>query len=170
MPIFDYEIFQCAGYEGQIATAQPFMELLGSLPEVYNADTDIIPFGRVIVTAAATSNDDAILPSAAGQNILGISYLTENYEKDANGDPGYPLLCPVGYIRHGDIYVIPETAIVLGDPVFYRHTDEVAPATYDARGRMRNDASGGNADALPNARWLRASAAGEINIIRITTV
>lgn len=168
MPQLDYSIFQCIGQEGQL-TANTFQETLGSLNEVVNADTIIIPYGRVIVTADPTDLENATLPSTAGQNVLGISILTHNQEKQADGTSGFPVGCPVGYIRHGEVYVIPETAIAVGDAVFFRHTDEVAPAQFDGRGRLRNDNSGGNAEALPNATWLRASAAGEVNIIRLVT-
>lgn len=66
----------------------------------------------------------------------------------------------VSCLELGDIIVEPETAVTPNDGVFVRFQG-------GNEGKFRNDVDGGNAVALPNARWITSALANAPAFLRI---
>ena len=154
-------------YEGQFVTTTSNRLIIGTADEFVNGSLtqDYIPWGRFLVETTPGSGE-LDLPSATGQTILGVTGFTDIYMRKTDNpvETGIPYQQVISLLKVGRIALVAETDIALGDSLFVRHTDEVAPAAFDARGRVRNDASGGNADALPAGTFkvTHAALAGEI--------
>ncbi|MBP0021039.1 MAG: hypothetical protein J7647_26230 [Cyanobacteria bacterium SBLK] len=163
----NYSIFQEKGFEGGLATCQNPTSLQGTYSELVNGSiTDYLSFGRVIVLNAIDPSK-VKLPSAAGQNPQGVTVAVNAYEKDVNGQAGYPPERPVTRLIKGAIFVVPEVAVTGGDPVYFRHTLNAVPGAYEARGRVRNNADGDKADLWTKATFLESAAAGELVALQI---
>jgi hypothetical protein len=150
------------GYEGQIARTEDYTVRSG-----FNADTKIIPFGRVVVRGTGSSGTDVALalPSATGQEFMGIAVKTDVHEKnektvDANGDLGYELKRPMGRIVEGLFYGYVEEAVTTTDTVYFRHTLNGTPGAYERIGRYRNDADTAKCDAAPRLKFREAAGPG----------
>lgn len=179
MPITNYrDIIETPLFEGQPATTEAFVARTG-----VNDDTLILNFGLVAIfnPAATASKGGVILPNGAGGAVAGILVLPDDFEArpgysvDTAGYAGYPFrnttsgfasqeqntygVPPLAYAVRGVIGVRVETAIAsITDPVYFRHT---APGA-ERRGALRNDDDGGNAELLPNARWVSTGSANSV--------
>ncbi len=144
------------GYEGQIATVRD--ETTRTTVNV----TTKIPFGRVLVVGA--SEAECRLPSATGQRVIGVSVAAMRYELclDSNNEGCYDLSRPIRYTEDADIYLIPENDVnvSISDTVYFRHTLNSSPGTFERLGRVRSQADGTNTDLYPNARFLESGKAG----------
>lgn len=105
-----------------------------------NNQGNVIPFG-VPVTGAGNANDpmnmNLTISSAATQNIVGISVVSNTFEGnvssayapragfypgnsiDGNNRLGYPTTQTVSYARKGSIWVFSATAVTPGEPVLF---------------------------------------------------
>lgn len=90
-----------------------------------------IPFGVAVALDLAAANAQAgeqavRLPNASTDKILGIalsSHFMESlgrFASDPSAAPAYPAGMPVNVCRSGRIWCKPETAVVKGDPVYFR--------------------------------------------------
>lgn len=145
-------------YEGQVTRGSRWEMRTG-----FNADTEVLVFGRAVVFG--TANDGDLLLPANGTAILaGISAAIdsiekrENYSLNADGDMGFPIRNPATYLVDGVIGVKVWQAITQSSPVFYIHT----PTGAQRKGQFRADAGSGSAVQIVNARFLRSAPAGAI--------
>ena len=145
------------GFEGQIEDTQVY--------NVYSkvAEGSDIPFGRAVVRG--TGDEQAVLPSTTGEDLLGVTVTTTAWTTQLDGSRVYEEFREMNICNFGMLYVYTETAVVPGDPVYFRHTAEAAPL--DVVGRFRNDDSGTNADLIANCTFESTTGAGEIARIRI---
>lgn len=150
------------GYEGQIARMEDWIARTG-----YNSTSAIIPFGRTVVRGTGSSGTDVAiaLPSATGQEFMGISTKTDVWEKnektvDANGDLGYEPKRPMGYTVEGLFYGYVEEAVLPTDTVYFRHTLNGTPGVHERVGRYRNDADTAKCDAAPRLKFREAAGPG----------
>ncbi len=155
----DYSATHEPGYEGQRVD----LGLTGITSKVSEA-TDIA-FGRALVRG--TLDNQCLLPSAAGQALIGISEMTTAWAENASGLHVYEQYREVNIINFGQIYAYTEESVVPGDAVYFRHTADTAPL--DVVGRFRKDSSGGDADLITGASWETTTAAGGIGIINLNT-
>lgn len=91
-----------------------------------------LPLGRILVQSGidTTLNNAVIgaLPSATGQNVLGLGPVLEDnseYLRDPYGDPisGLPILSFGTAVRRGEVVALSETAFTGNETrIFYRHT------------------------------------------------
>ena len=161
MPQTNYDIYMDRGVEGGIPNSRSNCHIGGTQGEYVNGETtDRLPYGRFVQEGA---NDGEFLNlSGAGNTIAGITVFNEAYEKDENGLAGVPPQEPVSLMEDGELYLIAEVAVSKNDPVFTRHTVNASPGEFDDIGRVRNDADGANADAVPTARFKESVSAGKL--------
>jgi hypothetical protein len=164
MPQTSYSIYQDKGFEGMIANSRHNYHIRGTHDELVNGDTAMIPFGRVVRSPSATGE---VLPlSADAQTMGGVTVYSAVYEKDENGNSGYPVDKPMSLMTEGEIFVIAEVDVAITDTVFARFLMNGSPGEHDAVGRVRDDADSGGAtqraDAVPNAKFLHPAKAGEV--------
>lgn len=124
----------------------------------FNEENVVIPFGAPLVRG--TRYNDALLPSATGQEFVGVAIreIIDESVFDDNGDAGYKAGRYFARMTTGLIVVEIETDIAIGDPVFFRHTDN---GGFTAR-KFRNDADGANADEITTgAKWFKPGLASD---------
>lgn len=146
MPNTNYSyISDKVGYEGMRASNRLITTRSG-----YNATGVVLPFGRPVRFTG--NNREVALPSATGQNIVGITLLSRQYEDalDAQNHSGYPTNESVVFLIEGDILVRVEEDINFNDPVYFRHT---VNGVNNVIGRFRNDADTATCDLLPGASY-----------------
>lgn len=154
-----------------------------------------IPFGVAVVSGTndnqvrlpdhggyLESIDPEILATDPAENrFLGI---TMYHAPNARGSDSAPLAKPIGDGDKGYLavtetasvatagrgYVIPETDVKKGDPVFFRHTltDAAAVPQTECLGMLRNDDDGGNATQILGARFATSSLAGELTVVQLS--
>ncbi len=121
-----------------------------------------IPFGRILVYDARLGDDFARLPRLAtdltGNLALGVALRDSSKAPNANGYADESII-PI--MRSGRAYMIAEDAVLAGGAVFVRH---VAGAG-ESLGRVRSDADGSDATALPGARYFSGASAGALVIV-----
>jgi len=128
------------------------------------AEGNDIAFGRAVVRG--TDDNQAQLPSATGEDFMGVTEMTSAWSEREDGEHVYRENQEMNIIDFGDVWVYTEQAVVPGDPVFFRHTAAVAPN--DVVGRFRKDADTANADQIPGATFETTAAAGELARIHLT--
>lgn len=161
MPHTNYDYINIRPFrEGQLASASPKLSRSD-----LNETGGLIPWGRVIVLDGTTKKPR--LPSATGQTVLGISWLVQIYENELNGnsDSGVPNGSMFDYVAQAEIAVFVEETIVVGDPVYFRHTANGAGKAIV--GRFRNDADTNTCDLFPNSRWIQGATAGNLAVLAI---
>ncbi len=91
-----------------------------------------IPFGTVVAMDTASANasagEEAVrLPNSATDVILGMALSTHfvesqgRFASDPTQAPQYPAGSPINVCRMGRVWAKPETAVVKGDPVYFRY-------------------------------------------------
>lgn len=161
------------GQEGDVGSTESSRLIIGTAEGFRNAEGGNLPFGRFVVRDAAGEPGDLILPNTAGQEIIGVTYAIKNVSsRTANTAEGvgYPDGFAVSVVKKVILmFVIPETDLAIGDSLFVRHTDEAVPTALQGRGKVRNDNSGGNADALVVGTYkvARPCLAGEVGAVTI---
>ncbi|MCP3685817.1 MAG: hypothetical protein GY861_24475 [bacterium] len=125
------------------------------------AESAAIAFGLAVVRG--TADDQCILPSAAGQDFLGVSEYTSAWTVNESDEHVYEQYREVNIIDFGQVWVSPETSVVPGDKVFYRHT---APGV-EVIGSFRNDDDGGNATEIIGATFETTASIDGLAVIRL---
>lgn len=162
--------FTASDYKRQIDLEPRSGLVLDNIPNnryhTYNAFTDVIAFGSAVIRG--TNYDDGLSPIATGGEFIGIAIreIVDESVFDVNGQVGVKVGQYFARLTKGVIAVPIETDIAIGDPVFFRHTDN-NPLL--GKG-FRNDDDGGNADEITaGAKWFKPGKAGghaylELNI------
>ncbi|PSO85606.1 MAG: hypothetical protein BRC41_08215 [Cyanobacteria bacterium QH_9_48_43] len=160
MPFTDYTKYIPKGFEGQVAQSETPV-----LRSATNADSRVIPYGRVVVRG---SNDgEAVMPSSATETIFGVAIREDLYEESIDGDDGYEQKRRFPYMRRGVVYVVPEEAVTPADDVYYRHT---ANGGNTEIGRFRTDGDSSNATQITSASFLASASAGDIVPLELNLV
>lgn len=134
-----------------------------------NVTGNPVPYGRVIVQGA--TEEVGVLPSVTGQVVLGISLYNAQRSRQyvAGGlttqDPQYYAGDMMTVGRKMRVQVRPETAVVIGDAVYFRFTQGTDPL--HTVGRLRASADSGKTDALTGARWVTACDAEGLAILQL---
>ncbi|MGK7892355.1 MAG: hypothetical protein AB4372_01560 [Xenococcus sp. (in: cyanobacteria)] len=164
MPISAGQRTHDIAYPGQVLSGQHRTFTKGTYEGITNGESGYLPFGRFIVDKTGGEVGEIALPSATGQALRGVSVFADSEEKASDGTSGFPPKRPATFLFGGIIAVKAETAMVRGGAIYVRHTDAGSPGTFDACGRVRNDADSGNADLLPTTegKVLFDCAAGDI--------
>jgi hypothetical protein len=156
--------FATPGFVGYLAEQRASDVLKGG--PVYQDQTISLGLGVVLDPALDFA---VMLPSAtSGEVFAGVTYNAFTKPSQLTNNPG-PIEFQKGdsatYCARGVIFVAPETNITVGEPVYLRVLADgpLSP------GHFRNDASGGDAILLPNARWLTSALAGEPCKLEINT-
>lgn len=129
-PQTSYALANDLGFEGQIADSANRVS-----DSLTNEETVAVPFGRGVIKGTAA--DQFLLPSAAGDEMVGIT--VHSHATEDPTDDGIASEETAAVMRRGRIIVTPETTADPGDPVFLRHT---AGAAGEVPGRFRTDADG----------------------------
>lgn len=154
---------QGIGIEGQIADAGQ-RDVLSRLAE------GSLFFGRLAVLGTDPDRQ-AKHPAAAGDmddvlKILGVVISSHHLESKSDGlDASYPDKETGNVMHEGRVLVKVEEAVSPTDAVFARHT---ANGPLTKLGAFRTDNDGGNAAAVPNARFITSAAADELAVLEIT--
>jgi len=125
------------------------------------AEGGAIGFGLAVV--AGTADDQAKLPAASGERFLGLTEYTTAWAAGSDDIHEYEQYREMNIVDLGLIYVIPETSVVPGDKVFFRHT---APGA-EVIGALRNDNDGGNADLIEGATFESTTSAGGVALVKL---
>jgi hypothetical protein len=140
------------GKEGEFAYTNDHSVFTGR-----NGAAAVIPFG-VFVTGAGLATDpnnhNLTISSAATQNIVGLSIISNTFEGNTSsayapragfypGNPiatdgrlGYPISQTVSYARKGSIWVYSATDVTPGDPVLFYLNDYSATLSNAFHGRF----------------------------------
>ncbi len=140
--------FDVAFYQGQEGDLYDAATAEDGLEDSFAAQV-AVPFGRGIVTAAATPNECA-LPTDAGTaaRFAGVS-VRDNQVATYSG--GYPIGVQVRALRFGRIWVKAEAAVADLAPVYVRFTESATGAA--DQGKFRGDTDSGKALLVPGARF-----------------
>jgi hypothetical protein len=140
--------FDTTVYQGQEGALYDFSTAADGLEDSKTAGV-AIPFGRAVVTAAATPNVCA-LPTDAGTaaRVVGVSVLDQ---QNATASGGYPVDSEVRVLRFGRIWVKAEGAVADLAPVYIRFTESATGAA--DQGKFRGDTDSGKALAYTGARF-----------------
>ncbi len=117
---------------GSLASALAVVTSTGAGTMTLAALSPEIPFGAVVAMDTATANAGAgaeavRLPNSATDVILGValsSHFNESagrFASDPTQAPQYPAGTPINVCRTGRVWCKPETAVVKGDPVYFRY-------------------------------------------------
>ena len=109
----------------------------------------------LMVVQDAASDHDCDLPAGAAEVVLGMSVYRAAKEEGTSAF--YDATEQVTILKKGKGFALCETACTKGGQVFVRHTG-------GNEGQVRNDADGGNATALPGARFDETGVAGPVLI------
>ncbi len=154
----DYDAKHEAGFEGQKVDLQLANIISKTVEEALG-----ILYGRAVVRG--TGDDQCLLPSAAGQDFMGVTELTSAGITTTDNVHQYEFQREANILDFGMIYVYTETAVAPGDPVYFRHTANTAPL--DEIGVFRNTADTANADLIPGASFESTTSAGGIAKIKL---
>lgn len=127
-------------------------------------DTNSLHFGRIVIHGATDS--EVLHPAGTAGTPKGLVAHSHDMESfDATND--VPIGHIVNILRKGRIWVIPETDVVPGNPVYYRHAN--AGAAPEALGRLRDDDDGSSGDVtlLEGAVWRSTALAGTPALVEI---
>ena len=164
MPFTDYGYYSNAPvpYEGSIASSGVL-----EVRALRNILSTPLAYGRAVVHSvlSGANDNDAQLPTATGQLLLGISKFVgiDSYFVDAQGNVGIRPNAAFDAIWKGNIGVFVETAVALDDPVYFRHTPNGANV---ALGRFRNTAD--SASTGTGATGTVTLTAGAVSSVTIT--
>jgi hypothetical protein len=127
-----------------------------------------LPYGKLAIEGTDT-DEQAKLPTVAtditdAEKVLGVIHRDGIKENTADSEAQYEVGDDAGIVRSGNPYIKPETAVTTQDPVYVRFN---APGS-EVLGSFRNDADGGNAALLANAKFMGNVEAGELVKLRIT--
>lgn len=127
------------------------------------AAAGVIPFG-LGVAQSSTANDQAHLPVASGETVIGISVLDQSIPIDDNDVHQYTAGSVLGIMRQGRIWVIPEDNVTIGGSVYIRHT---ASANGTQFGAVRSDVDGATAAQLTQATFATTATGGNPAVVVI---
>lgn len=113
--------------------------------------TDLEKQGRVPVLTGEVS--DLTL-------VLGVALKTQAIESSDSGDPTYADKNMMSVMKEGRVYVQVQDTVTTASAVFVRFAG-------GNEGQFRSDADGGDAVALPNAKWVKGAGAGELAIVQL---
>jgi hypothetical protein len=151
-----YTAEQVKAFEGQRADFG-IIDIISKSAEGSN----IYP-GRAVVQG--TEDGQAKLPSALGEEFVGITeYTTAGERETIGGDFYYLENKEMNVIDVGRVWVYAETSVTYGDKVFYRFTANIAPL--DVIGRFRNNSDTGRAIEIKGAKFISTAGAGELALV-----
>ena len=181
------EIYQGAGFRGQ------WYDISDTEVVSLTAEGSHIPFGVAVVlgghdnqcrlpdhggylaTVGGPAATDPDVNKFAGLAMYHTTTPTDNDEQLSlpigDGDRGFLREKEVASCAtHGRFYVVAETDVAKGDPVFFRHTlaDNAASPQTQQLGMLRNDDDGGTAIQIAGAEFMHSSIAGELTIVKLT--
>lgn len=122
-----------------------------------------IPFG-LGVAQSSTANDQAHLPVASGDTVIGISVIDQSIPIDDNDVHQYTAGSVLGIMRQGRIWVIPEDNVAIGGSVYIRHTASVNGTQF---GAVRSDTDSATAAQLTQATFATTATGGNPAVVVI---
>lgn len=153
-----YPTVQPIAFAGQIADSSQHDVLSRASEEAAS-----FPYG-VLVVAGTDAETQALLPTSAADFVLGAALHSHSNEV---GDDNLNLVDPervFNVLHEGRMYVLPEQAVAVGDPVYARIA---AGAGGTQLGAFRMDADTASAQLLNGARWLSAGDASNPAILEL---
>lgn len=154
----DYLAKHGAGFEGQKVDLQ----LYNVTSKVVETTTGL-PFGRAVIRG--TADNQALLPSAGGQDFIGVTLMTTDGVEDCDSVHQYEYQREANILDYGSMYVYVEQTVTAGDNAFYRHTATTAPL--DIVGRFRKDSGTNLATQIKGATFESDTTAGGLAILKI---
>jgi hypothetical protein len=128
----------------------------------YALESGTTEYGRGVVPG--TNDDEFALPSATGFELLGVTLFNHtNDNRSLTASDGIDAQQTTDIMSRGAVWVLPEQAVVPGDPVFVRHTTNGG----DTPGGFRMDADTANADQVTGAKWLTTGDASTPAIVEL---
>lgn len=114
---------------------------------------EALPFGIAVDQGTNSETECALCDgSSTASSILGISLRTHALQaSDQSDDLAYSAQEMANVMRKGRCWVVTEEAVAVGDDVYVRITASGA----EQAGAFRNDADGGDAIQLTNAKWIK---------------
>lgn len=156
MPQTNYQVYMDRGFEGEVITAEPTHIRTG-----FNTSGATIPFGRIVVKG--TGDKDCVLAAATGGIVQGVATKTEVHEKDyTTGIAAYLPKREMNILQKGTVLMQVEGTVTAGGAVYFRHTANGSPATFEGIGKVRANADTAKADLLAGAKFLEAGVAGDL--------
>jgi len=152
--ITSYPTAPAVGFQGQIADEAPRY-----VRKARNKEAAPIPFGLAV--KKGTNEDEAILPTAGTDKVVGIAAHTHAMNTIGStgwsADAGIPADEVFDLLRKGVVWVKVEQAVVQGDLAFVRFA---AGAGGTQKGAFRKDADTATAMLVKGAVFLTGAAAG----------
>lgn len=127
--------------------------------------SEIKPVGTVTTTiTGGASQAGSTITYSLDAEFGGISFITHTNEQTLTGKDSYEDGKAVNTLSRGRVYVKAETAMALGDNVFFRYE---ASGNNDELGKFRNDADSSTAVQITAARVVQPAAADELSVIEV---
>ena len=150
-----YSTNHAAGFEGQRAD----FGLMNNFSKAVELAAGIA-FGRAVVRG--TADNQALLPTATGQDFLGFTNQTTAGQADGSDEHLYQQYSDANIMDIGPMYLYTEQSVVPGDKVFYRHT---AKGGNTVIGRVRKDSDVNTADKVQGATFEQTASAGSLVLV-----
>lgn len=136
---------------------------------VANVASGSIPFGRAVVRNTANNANSIQLPSATGQNFMGVLERTHSSVDPNNASPtnkvGELGAFSAGTVIHKGLVVVEvDEAVTPEDNVFFRHT---LGGDAGAVGTFRTDADTARADQITNAKFVSVTTGAGLAILSL---
>lgn len=143
-------------FDFTVAESETNLTLANDVAFVANAS---IGFGLAI--AQGTADNECRLLAATSDKVVGVSVFTH---ADNINTVAYAPQAVLSVLTEGSIWVKPEEAVVVGDPVYVR---AVAAGTEKA-GAFRKSADGSDTIQLSSSKYLSSAAAGALALVKIS--
>ena len=150
-----YTVNHAVGFEGGVVD----MSLHNIISKIAEG-SDIAPG---LAVTRGTGDNQANLPSATGEDFMGITTSTTAGQANGLDVFTYEENSAMNVLDEGRIYVICEDGCVPGDDVFFRHTT----GTGTVIGAFRTDADTATADQITGATFESTAAVGAIAIVKL---
>ncbi len=162
MPITNYSLYSERVLPGSIAST-----LSCDIVSRLNSSNEAIPYGSAVVYDPSLESGVS-LPSSLTDIFAGIAVRTYLYEDESDSISNEKQF---DVLLKGEIAVFVDTAVSVGDPVFFR----VAPNTGNILGSFRNnaDTTGEPADTclqISKAQWVKGTMGPGTAILRLNEV
>jgi hypothetical protein len=149
------------GREGMLATTQPIFEMIVSRA----LSTELVP-GRAVIRGA--TDNLVVHPSGSAGVFVGLVCEDQSISTDLPTVAGnIPATYDARIMTKGIMWVVPETDVVQGGAVYYRHTG--AGSAPEALGRLRADADTADATLIAGAKWFTSGSAGTLAMVELNT-
>lgn len=118
----------------------------------------------VLVAQKASTEGSADVFDSALDTVLGVAVFSYAVDpNDVSNDASIASTATFDVLTEGEIFVLPEQTVAVGDPVYARITSDGASNT--VLGKFRKDGDSGKAVLLKGARWVKSGSTSSVAVL-----